>query len=178
MREGEATPDTALFVDYSNLPDALPDFIFPHHFGMEQEMDQVGGLFVCLALRAEGGLGSFTGSARALDVHACCSLLGVSMIVSAGSCALPSRARLPRTFGRCLTGARVLLVPPLLLLRCGVLLGHCSRVSWRWSCFQRLCRSAAVVLCWGSSMRHPYPAFSTAGDLDALFFCSCFESRA
>ncbi|CAN0477514.1 unnamed protein product [Ectocarpus sp. 12 AP-2014] len=32
------TPSKALFVDYANLPDAVPEYVFPQHFGMEAEV--------------------------------------------------------------------------------------------------------------------------------------------
>ncbi|CAM9565176.1 unnamed protein product [Ectocarpus sp. 8 AP-2014] len=32
------TPSKALFVDYNNLPDAVPEYVFPQHFGMEAEV--------------------------------------------------------------------------------------------------------------------------------------------
>ncbi|CAN0122286.1 unnamed protein product, partial [Ectocarpus fasciculatus] len=32
------TPSKALFVDYANLPDAVPEHVFPQHFGMEAEV--------------------------------------------------------------------------------------------------------------------------------------------
>lgn len=38
---GHRTPRTALFVDYSNLPEAVPEFVFPHHFGLKYEIDEV-----------------------------------------------------------------------------------------------------------------------------------------
>eukprot|EP00903_Cladosiphon_okamuranus_P016016 g14788.t1 len=34
------SPSNALFVDYSNLPDAVPEFVFPQHFGMEAEVSK------------------------------------------------------------------------------------------------------------------------------------------
>eukprot|EP00752_Nemacystus_decipiens_P013496 g11955.t1 len=34
------SPSNALFVDYSNLPDAIPEFVFPHHFGMAEEVSK------------------------------------------------------------------------------------------------------------------------------------------
>lgn len=38
---GEHSPSTALFVDYHNLPEAVPEHVFPEHFGMQKYMDQV-----------------------------------------------------------------------------------------------------------------------------------------
>lgn len=35
------TPSKALFVDYTNLPDAVPEYVFPQHFGMEAEVAEV-----------------------------------------------------------------------------------------------------------------------------------------
>ena len=37
----ESAPSNALFVDYANLPDAVPEFVFPHHFGMAEEVSRV-----------------------------------------------------------------------------------------------------------------------------------------
>lgn len=37
------TPSKALFVDYANLPDAVPEHVFPQHFGMEAEVAKVRG---------------------------------------------------------------------------------------------------------------------------------------
>lgn len=34
-------PSKALFVDYANLPDAVPEFVFPEHFGMAAEVAEV-----------------------------------------------------------------------------------------------------------------------------------------
>lgn len=39
-------PSKALFVDYTNLPDAVPEFVFPEHFGMAKELDEV--CYVCI----------------------------------------------------------------------------------------------------------------------------------
>lgn len=41
VEAGDLTPENALFVDYKNLPDAVPEHVFPVHFGMAAEMDQV-----------------------------------------------------------------------------------------------------------------------------------------
>lgn len=41
VEAGQLTPQNALFIDYSNLPDAVPEHVFPVHFGMEEEMDKV-----------------------------------------------------------------------------------------------------------------------------------------
>lgn len=38
---GEHSPSTALFVDYHNLPEAVPEHVFPEHFGMQKDMDRV-----------------------------------------------------------------------------------------------------------------------------------------
>lgn len=35
------SPSNAVFVDYSNLPDAITEFVFPQHFGMEAEVSKV-----------------------------------------------------------------------------------------------------------------------------------------
>lgn len=37
----KVTPSNALFVDYSNLPDAVPEYVFPEHFGVAAEVAQV-----------------------------------------------------------------------------------------------------------------------------------------
>lgn len=48
------TPSKALFVDYANLPDAVPEFVFPEHFDMAAEVAEVSpgkdthGMMVCL----------------------------------------------------------------------------------------------------------------------------------
>ena len=34
-------PSKALFVDYANLPEAVPEHVFPEHFGMAKELDEV-----------------------------------------------------------------------------------------------------------------------------------------
>ncbi len=35
------TPSNALFVDYSNLPDAVPEYVYPEHFGVAAEVAEV-----------------------------------------------------------------------------------------------------------------------------------------
>lgn len=40
-RAEEKAPGNALFVDYANLPDAIPEFVFPEHFGLANEVSKV-----------------------------------------------------------------------------------------------------------------------------------------
>lgn len=40
VEAGHLTPENALFVDYSNLPDAVPEHVFPVHFDMAGEIDE------------------------------------------------------------------------------------------------------------------------------------------
>ena len=44
----KVTPSNALFVDYSNLPDAVPEFVFPEHFGVAAEIAEVCVVCVCV----------------------------------------------------------------------------------------------------------------------------------
>lgn len=45
------TPSNALFVDYTNLPDAVPEYVFPQHFGMESEVAKVRAVFLAGVVR-------------------------------------------------------------------------------------------------------------------------------
>ena len=46
VKGGENFPSNALFVDYANLPEAIPEYVFPEHFGMAAEVDKV--LFISI----------------------------------------------------------------------------------------------------------------------------------
>lgn len=41
---GRDFPSKALFVDYANLPDAVPEYVFPKHFAMAREVEKAGCL--------------------------------------------------------------------------------------------------------------------------------------
>lgn len=41
LKAQKSYPAKALVVDYANLPEAVPEFVFPEHFGMGAELDEV-----------------------------------------------------------------------------------------------------------------------------------------
>ncbi|CAM9345981.1 unnamed protein product [Scytosiphon promiscuus] len=59
------TPSKALFVDYANLPDAVPEFVFPEHFGMGAEVAETVPDWKEVMFQAAGSYSKGLGKSRA-----------------------------------------------------------------------------------------------------------------
>lgn len=56
MLADENNPNAGIFVDYANLPDAIPEFVFPEHFGMAEEVSKVPGICDVLLCEMKRGV--------------------------------------------------------------------------------------------------------------------------
>lgn len=62
-------PSKALFVDYTNLPDAVPEFVFPEHFGMAKELDEAVPDWRARMMEAAGSYSKGVGKTKSKGFH-------------------------------------------------------------------------------------------------------------